>query len=93
MKIAKRPIHQKKKKTAKRPLGSQDALKGSIFNHDMTLKFQLQRELTHQSFILYALSKCCFFTRFKTSPMCSEASCKFVTRTWMQGQNHYFKTT
>lgn len=38
-------------------------------------------KVAHQSFILYALLRFSFLTRFSTSPMCSAASSKFVTRT------------
>lgn len=33
-------------------------------------------------FILYALCRCSFLTRLKTSPMCSEASSRLVTQTY-----------
>lgn len=67
----------------------------AISYHATSLLTQPEREFSsytikgksHQSPILYALSKCSFFTRFKTSPICSEASCKFVTRTWKKEPN------
>jgi len=49
----------------------------------MTNKKILKSEkFPYQSFILYALCKCSFLTRLSTSPMCSDASSRFVTLTY-----------
>lgn len=43
----------------------------------------IDNKQTYQSSILYALRRCSFFTRFSTSPICSDASSKFSTRTYL----------
>lgn len=48
---------------------------------DINIKIQHTDKAAYQVFILYALSRWIFLTRFNTSPICSVASSKFVTRT------------